>query len=79
MPGVRKQRPGYYVKTIEPEKDAFTPQKGVRHGPWTKWGLRKAIRQLWALGYSCEYSSTLGYEDPSVLIYRVDGEKGLFD
>lgn len=29
----------------------FTPQKGVRTGPYSKWGLRKALRALQAMGY----------------------------
>jgi len=43
--------PRYYVTTWDGERQAFTPQKGVRAGPYSKFGLRKALRRLQAMGY----------------------------
>lgn len=74
----RKRR--YYVKTWDTNKGDFSPQPGVRTGPYSLMGLRKAIRKLRAWGYPCDYRSGCGRRfesgDPSVLIYAVDpGEK----
>jgi len=55
----------YYVTTWDYEKHDFTPQKGVRTGPWSLWGLRKAIRKLRDLGYSA------GRQDASVYVERI--------
>lgn len=44
-----KQR--YYVRTIDPDTGRWTPQKGVRCGPYTQFGLRKALRKLRSMGY----------------------------
>lgn len=52
----------YYVTTYDADLYAFTPQKGVRTGPYTLFGLRKALRKLQALGYPCNR------DDPSVLV-----------
>jgi len=41
----------YYVTTWDIEKQDFTPQKGVRTGPYTQFGLRKALRKLRQMGY----------------------------
>lgn len=41
----------YYVHTWDPDTKEFTPQNGVRVGPWSKWGLRKALRSLQDMGY----------------------------
>ena len=61
----------YYVRTWDAELQQYTPQRGVRCGPWSLWGLRKAIRKLRSMGYGCEYSSDMGYwSDPAVLIQR---------
>ena len=70
---MKPQRPGYYVETWDSEKQEFTPQKGVRTGPWSKWGLRKAIRLLRAMGYSCDRGgpNNREFSDASVYIYRV--------
>jgi hypothetical protein len=56
--------PKYYVTTYDAEKEAFTPQKGVRKGPYTLWGLRTALRALRELGYDATK------EDNSVLVER---------
>jgi hypothetical protein len=70
----KRQRPGYYIETYDAVKETYTPHRGVRTGPWTLFGLRKAIRKLRAGGYPCNYQSRnlcCGC-DPSVSIYRVD-------
>lgn len=46
--GIRKR---YYVTTWCTIKQTFTPQQGVRTGPYTLFGLRLAIRALRELGY----------------------------
>lgn len=45
------KRKRYFVRTWDSDKQSFTPQKGVRVGPYTLMGLRKALRQLQGLGY----------------------------
>lgn len=67
----------YYVHTWDGEKQKFTPQVGVRCGPYSLWGLRKAIRKLRDMGYSCHRTTYLGKHgrvcgdsDPAVLIER---------
>jgi hypothetical protein len=68
-----KNRTRYYVETWDTDKQEFTPQICVRKGPYSKWGLRKAIRKLRAMGYPCNYSSRGGRGgdgDPSVSIYN---------
>ena len=66
-------KPKYFVKTWDTDKQDFTPQIGVRTGPYTQFGLRRAIRKLRKLGYPCDYSSKLSVSgDPSVLIERRD-------
>jgi hypothetical protein len=50
------------VLTWDSDKQDFTPQSGVRKGPYTLWGLRKALRKLRQMGYSADRS------DPSVLV-----------
>lgn len=63
----------YYIKTWDTDKQTFTPQKGVRCGPYSLFGLRKPIRALREMGYSCDYSSRLGISgDPSVVIGCVE-------
>jgi hypothetical protein len=56
----------YRVTTWDPEKQRFTPQVGVRAGPWSLWGLRRALRKLRAMGYEGRRG------DPSVLVERLD-------
>lgn len=41
----------YRVFTWDLQK--FTPQKGVRCGPYSLWGLKRALRKLQAMGYEC--------------------------
>lgn len=63
--------PRYYVWTWDTDTQSFTPQAGIHCGPWS---LRRAIRRLRAMGYSCGYSSK-GSGDPSVKIVRVGSEQ----
>jgi len=60
-------KPTYYeVLTWDMDRGmrgAWTPQKGVRRGPYSRWGLRKALRKLQGMGYETRKRS--GY---SVLI-----------
>jgi len=46
-----KTRPRYRVTTWDADKQAFTPQRGVRSGPYSQFGLRRALRRLRELGY----------------------------
>lgn len=41
----------YFIRTWDTEKQTFTPQKGVRVGPYSLFGLRKALRKLRDMGY----------------------------
>lgn len=41
----------YFVTTWDTNKQAFTPQPGVRTGPYTLFGLRRALRELRQYGY----------------------------
>lgn len=41
----------YEVLTWDMDLQQFTPQKGVRRGPYTQFGLRKALRKLQTMGY----------------------------
>jgi hypothetical protein len=43
----------FVIKTWDTDADEFTPQRGVRCGPYTLFGLRKAVRKLRRLGYPC--------------------------
>lgn len=60
----------YYVTTWDMERQEFTPQRGVRTGPYSLFGLRKALRRLQDMGY--ETSKRGGV---SVLIESRDDEK----
>lgn len=44
-------RDRFYVSTWDSEKQTFTAQRGIRTGPYSKWGLRKALRKIEAAGY----------------------------
>lgn len=58
----------YRVTTWDVDKQDFTPQVGVHAYPWSKWGLRKALRMLRALGYYAKR------DDSSTLVERIDGD-----
>ncbi len=59
-------KPKYRVLTWDGEKGKFTPQSGVRSGPYTLFGLRKALRALRGCGYSARRY------DICVLVERVE-------
>lgn len=44
-------KPQYFVTTYDYELETYTPQKGVRTGPYTLFGLRVALRRLQTMGY----------------------------
>ncbi len=44
----------YRVTTRDLDKQTWTPQKGVRSGPYTLFGLREPLRKLRQMGYSLE-------------------------
>jgi hypothetical protein len=69
MKSRRKRR--YEVLTWDVQKQTFTPQQGVRRGPYTLWGLKRALRKLQRLGYPCDYSSNGHFGDPSVQVGRL--------
>jgi hypothetical protein len=56
----------YYVETWDTNKQQWTPQAGVRKGPYTLFGLRKAIRKLREFGYQADH------RDPSVYFSCVE-------
>ena len=58
----------YSVETWDPNLKQFTVQKGVRTGPYSLWGLRRALRKLRALGYTARKG------DPAVSVSRTDPE-----
>ena len=58
------KKPRYYVDTYDPEKEKFTPQRGVRRGPYTLFGLRTALRKLRDMGYQADR------DDPSIYVSR---------
>jgi len=66
-----KPRSRYYVTTWNHEKCEFTPQLGVRTGPYSLFGLRRVIRKLREMGYPCDYSSRCASGDPAVSISKV--------
>lgn len=57
----------YYVTTWDAERQQFTPQRGVRTGPHSLWGLRRALRKLQELG---GYTADRG--DSSVCVVGCD-------
>jgi hypothetical protein len=57
-------RERYYIYTYDVEKEKFTPQPGVRCGPYSLFGLRKAILACRSMGY-----------DDSVSILVTKGKK----
>jgi hypothetical protein len=62
----------YEVLTRDYEDNKWSPQRGVRKGPYTKWGLRKALKKLQAMGYQATK------DDPSVLVrsYKKNPPRG---
>ena len=63
-----KDKRRYRVLTWDPDLEKWTPQIGVRCGPYTLWGLRKPLRQLRELGY------VGSYKEPCVLVEEIDND-----
>ena len=61
----------YYVETWDPDRQTWTPQKGVRKGPYSKWGLRRALRALRDMGYGHGR-----HDSVSALVYTVPHQDG---
>lgn len=59
------KKPRYYVETWDTNTQSFSPQPGVRSGPYSLWGLRKALRKLRDMGYGITTRDGV-----SVLVYR---------
>ena len=59
-----QKRLRYYVLTWDETAQTFTPQESVRIGPYSLFGLRKAIRALRELGYGARK------DDPCVYVER---------
>ena len=49
---MKTPKPKYEILTWDIDRQDFTPQQGVRRGPYTLFGLRKAIRALRECGYT---------------------------
>jgi hypothetical protein len=62
-------KPTYEVLTWDMDKQTFTPQQGVRKGPYTLWKLRTALRKLRSMGYETTKAGGV-----SVLIQRRESE-----
>lgn len=45
------RKPRYEVLTYDIDTGEFTPQQALRRAPWSKWGLRRALRRLRTMGY----------------------------
>ncbi len=56
----------YIIRTWDWDAQTFTPQVGVPEGPWSKWGLRTALRLLRGMGYDGDRM------DHSIWVERVD-------
>jgi hypothetical protein len=71
----KRPRYRYRVLTWDIDLQKFTPQKGVRSGPYTLFGLRKALRKLREMGYSARRvfdPDHCGWSDPCVLVERIE-------
>lgn len=60
------KKPRYWVTTWDTERQCWTPQKGVRTGPYSLFSLRKPLRVLRSMGYDVDRRSF------SVLVERED-------
>jgi hypothetical protein len=67
----RWRRKRYEVLTWDSERQRFTPQRGVRRGPYSLWGLKRALRKLQGFGYPCNYRSHDCDGDPAVTVGRL--------
>jgi hypothetical protein len=64
-----KRKPKYEVLTWDTELQKFTPQVGVRRGPYSLWGLKRALRKLQNMGYPCHRNAN--GNDHYVLVGRL--------
>lgn len=67
----KKKTPRYEVLTWCMDRQGFTPQQGVRRGPYSLWGLKRALRKLQNMGYPCDRQHGGDCSDPSVLVMRL--------
>jgi hypothetical protein len=51
VPKRTPQHRKYYVTTWDSDRQQFRPQQGVRTGPYTLFGLRRALRKLIGMGF----------------------------
>ena len=65
---MRDLKTKYYIKTWCSKSETFTPQRGVRCGPYSLFGLRQALRRLRDWGYEA------GRHDPAVYVFRSKAE-----
>ena len=65
--------PEYRIRTYDVDAGEYTAQQGVEEVVSGQIGLRKALRTLQDMGYSCDRSG--GSSDPSVLVERIESEK----
>ncbi len=59
-------KPRYYVRTYDWNAEEYTPQAGVKVGPYSIWGLKRALQRLRSLGYQAHR------QDNDVLVERED-------
>lgn len=64
------KRPKYRVLTWDIDRQKFTPQPGVRSGPYTLFALRKVLRRLNHMGYDIKRAFA-----PSVLVERIEDKR----
>ena len=62
----RKQTTTYFVQTWDTDAQQFTPQAGVSLGPYSLWGLRRALRKLQLLGYPARRGDCSVYVEADV-------------
>lgn len=60
----------YNVTTYDADLRDYTPQEGVNCTNLDIFGLKRCLRELKDLGYSCDYSKE-GGGDPSVIVERI--------
>ena len=59
-------RPKYRVTTWDMDQQQWTPQQGVRDGPYSLMSLREALRKLQQMGYDTSRDNGV-----SVLVERI--------
>ena len=53
--------PRYFIQTWNSDRQDFTPQQGVRTGPYRLFGLRPALRKLRDMGYEARKGDNSTY------------------